>query len=83
MLSSQEKAHPINIDPGVSDKFKELRTDIQKFSTDFLQYLEDKKQELAAEAQRLQTLITKLTDELKTCVLRSQYVLILNSLQDQ
>jgi hypothetical protein len=71
MLSSQEKKHPINIDPDVADKFKNLRTDIQKFSSDFLLYLEAKKQELEAEATRLQNLLTRLKSELDVYVLCS------------
>ena len=71
MLSSQKKEHPINIDPEVADKFKDLRYDIQKFSEDFLQYLEDKKQDLEAEAERLQNLINGLKDELEVYVLCS------------
>ena len=77
MLSSQEKQHPINIDPGIADKFKDLQTDIQKFSTDFLEYLKNKKQDLDQEAQRLQGLINRFRDELEVCVLCSRYVLIL------
>ena len=75
MLSSQEKQHPIDIDTGVAEKFKDFRTDIQKFSTDFLQYLKDKKQDFEERVERLRSLINRLTSELDVYVLCSRCVL--------
>ena len=77
MLSSQEKQHPIDIDPGIADKFKDFKNDIQKFSTDFLEYLKHKKQDFVEEVERLRNLINRLTSEVEVCVLCSRYVLIL------
>ena len=73
-MSSQKKEHPSNIDPEIAEKFKELRNDLQKFSEDFTRYLEYKKEELQAEAGRLQGIINQLMAEIEQCVLYSRYV---------
>ena len=71
MLSSQQKEHPIYIDPDVADKFKDLRDDVQQFSIAFTKYLEEKEQELEQEATRLQGVIEGIRAEIDVCVLCS------------
>ena len=71
VTSSQQKGHPIHIDPNVADRFKDLRDDIQQFSLAFTKYLEEKKQELDREATRLQGVIEGIRAEIEVCVICS------------
>lgn len=58
MFYSQEK-HPIDRATKVADDFKNLRNDIQDFSTAFMNYIEEQKQQLTEDAEQFEKDIRK------------------------
>ncbi|KAF7760573.1 hypothetical protein Agabi119p4_11249 [Agaricus bisporus var. burnettii] len=63
-LKQYVKTHPMHISTKVADNFKNLKNEMEDFSQDFTNYIEDQKQKLSSEARKYEEDIRRLQSEI-------------------